>query len=157
MDLSIFVDESGDFDLKSKHSPYYIFTLVFHNQDADIKNDILKLDRHILEKKYEKHAIHTAPLIRKEKPYENYNYEERKILFSQLYFFSRECKISYHAFIFEKKKFINKEKLISKMAQELGSFIKEKHDYFLPFNKIKVYYDNGQSEISSILLVSLST
>ena len=43
------------------------------------------------------------------------------------------------------------------MAQELGSFIKEKHDYFLPFNKIKVYYDNGQSEISSILLVSLST
>ena len=32
MDLSIFVDESGDFDINSKHSPYYIFTLIIHNQ-----------------------------------------------------------------------------------------------------------------------------
>ncbi|MBE5763941.1 MAG: DUF3800 domain-containing protein [Clostridiales bacterium] len=31
-ELSIFVDESGDFDIESKHSPYYIFSLVFHDQ-----------------------------------------------------------------------------------------------------------------------------
>ena len=32
-ELSVFVDESGDFGEYDYHSPYYIITLVFHNQD----------------------------------------------------------------------------------------------------------------------------
>ena len=35
-ELSIFVDESGDFGKYAKHSPYYAVTMVFHDQDADI-------------------------------------------------------------------------------------------------------------------------
>ena len=157
MYLSIFVDESGDFDLNSKHSPYYIFTLVFHNQDKDISVEIKKLDDHMEEKKFRKHAIHTAPLIRRERPYENYNYEERKVLFNQLYFFARKCDINYHTFVFEKKNFDSKEKIIARMAQELSFFIRNNIEFFSSFEKIKLYYDNGQNEISNILNVSLNT
>ena len=34
--LSIFVDESGDFGEYSPHSPYYIITMVLHDQSKDI-------------------------------------------------------------------------------------------------------------------------
>lgn len=42
--LSIFVDESGDFGLYTHHSPYYIVTLVFHDQSVDISKNIACLN-----------------------------------------------------------------------------------------------------------------
>ena len=41
-ELSIFVDESGDFGEYNYHSPYYIITMVFHNQAVDISKEIAK-------------------------------------------------------------------------------------------------------------------
>ena len=35
-ELSIFIDESGDFGEYAVHSPYYIITMVYHEQDKDI-------------------------------------------------------------------------------------------------------------------------
>ena len=46
-ELSIFVDESGDFDINSKHSPYYLITLVFHDQSKSINHDINVLEEHL--------------------------------------------------------------------------------------------------------------
>ncbi len=43
-ELSIFVDESGDFGEYEKHAPYYIVTMVFHDQSVDISEHIHKLD-----------------------------------------------------------------------------------------------------------------
>ena len=34
--LSVFVDESGDFGKVNNASPYYIVTLVLHNQSEDL-------------------------------------------------------------------------------------------------------------------------
>ena len=48
-ELSIHVDESGDFgDYSSKFAPYYIFTLVFHEQENGITENIKVLDREII-------------------------------------------------------------------------------------------------------------
>ena len=45
-ELSIHEDESGDFgDYSTKFAPYYIFTLVFHEQENDITENIKILDR----------------------------------------------------------------------------------------------------------------
>ena len=35
-ELSIFIDESGDFGPYAKHSPYYLVTMVFHDQRRSI-------------------------------------------------------------------------------------------------------------------------
>ena len=43
-ELSIFIDESGDFGAYAPHSPYYIISLVFHDQDEDIQPAIDKLE-----------------------------------------------------------------------------------------------------------------
>ena len=38
--LSVFVDESGDFGEYEKHAPYYIVSMVFHDQSIDISPNI---------------------------------------------------------------------------------------------------------------------
>lgn len=43
-ELSIFVDESGDFGKYQSHAPYYIITMVLHEQRADISDNLKKLD-----------------------------------------------------------------------------------------------------------------
>ena len=43
-ELSVFVDESGDFGQYDYHSPYYILSFVFHDQEADITSALDILD-----------------------------------------------------------------------------------------------------------------
>ena len=44
-ELSIFVDESGDFGEYEKHAPYYIVTMIFHDQTIDISDNINLLNK----------------------------------------------------------------------------------------------------------------
>ena len=47
-ELSIFIDESGDFGEYDYHSPWYIVTMVFHEQEASIQEPMEYLNRDIL-------------------------------------------------------------------------------------------------------------
>ena len=42
-ELSIFIDESGDFGPFEKHAPYYVLSLVFHDQSDDISDHLHKI------------------------------------------------------------------------------------------------------------------
>ena len=53
-ELSIFIDESGDFGAYSKHSPYYIISMVFHNQSLNIDQAVLKLNQELKYAYYQK-------------------------------------------------------------------------------------------------------
>ena len=76
--LSIFIDESGDFGKFDKNCPFYLVTMVFHNQSENICSEILKLDNSLVMQGYNKHCLHTGPLIRKEEVYEFLKIDERK-------------------------------------------------------------------------------
>ena len=54
-EFSIFVDESGDFDDYADHSSYYIISLVLHDQDVDITQDIDWLENRLAELGYPNH------------------------------------------------------------------------------------------------------
>ena len=43
-ELSIFIDESGDFGEVKERPAYYLVTFVFHNQKNDISEQVLKLE-----------------------------------------------------------------------------------------------------------------
>ena len=43
------------------------------------------------------------------------------------------------------------------MAQELAIFIRDNLQTLISFDTVKIYYDNGQNEISKILNVSFNT
>ena len=67
-ELSIFVDESGDFGDYKHHSPYYIISMVFHNQDNNITNEITKFNNELVLLGLESH--HCIIYIKRENPSE---------------------------------------------------------------------------------------
>ena len=80
--LSIFVDESGDFGPYSSHSPYYIVSMVFHNQANDISGNVAKLNEELNNLGLKEHVVHTEPLIRREENYRNMSPNERRAIFT---------------------------------------------------------------------------
>ena len=156
--LSIFVDESGDFGGYSQLSKYYIVTMVFHDQTQDISAQIQKLDSEILSLGYEKDfVIHTAPLIRKEEMFSSVSPNERRALFTKLFYFVTKSEIHYKTFVFEKKQFENVFKLEGRMAKEMSQFIRANNEFFQNFEEVLLYYDNGQHELNRILNTVLAT
>ena len=101
-ELSIFIDESGDFGTYDIRSPYYIITMVFHDQSCDISEPIAKLRRDLSNLRIDPdHSVHTGPIIRREKEYE---------------------------------------------------FIAEHTSELVEPECVKIYYDNGQTEVTRILV-----
>ena len=95
MILSVFIDESGDFGPYEIHAPYYLVSMILHNQNIDITENIKVFDAHLSNLGYQHHAIHTGPLIRRESVYSNDLVEERKRLFNALFNFARRLDFQY--------------------------------------------------------------
>lgn len=156
--LSIFVDESGDFGEYESHSPYYIVTMVFHNQSINLTPNIKTLNNTLTQMGYPgNQAIHTEPLIRREKPYQHFQPNERRAIFSKLYYFTLGCNIKYKSFIFRKDECENTFKLESKIVQNISRFFQDNLSFFHNYEKIILYYDNGQHQLNRILNTVLAT
>lgn len=157
-ELSIFVDESGDFGEYEQHAPYYIITMVFHDQSNDISQNINILNNALKQIGYgDEQAVHTEPLIRRESPYQYFQPNERRAIFAKLYYFTLNCAIKYKSFVFRKAEYENSFKLEARMARDLSQFIRENLEYFQRFEKVILYYDNGQHELNRILNTVLAT
>ena len=131
--LSIFVDESGDFGEYSNHSPYYIVTMVFHNQDKNISNHVEKLNNGLSLINLKDHTIHTNPLVRREDNYEYMEQPERRKIFQMLFTFAISCDIHYKTFIFSKKDFSNEFDMEGRMAKDIMQFVNEHLSFFKTF------------------------
>lgn len=99
-ELSIFIDESGDFGDYSPHSPYYIITMVFHDQ---------------------------------------------------MVAFIRQINIRYKCFYIEKRHIGDVVEATGKLSKQISQFVRDHYEEFLSFDDVKIYYDNGQVEVSKIL------
>lgn len=156
-ELSIFVDESGDFGSYSVHSPYYLFALVLHEQADGIDQAVVELDNRIDEHGFPVHAIHSGPIIRNEGFYKNFDPDDRKRLFNDILFFTKKVSIKYHIVSVDKKQIEGKRRMIERLSKQFAIFIREHLEYFSGFDKIIVYYDYGQSEITTILTSVLNS
>ena len=151
-ELSIFVDESGDFGEYSYHSPYYIITMVFHNQDNDISEVVNKFNHELTLLGFnQQHCVHNGPIIRREAPYEHMSIKERRRILNKMVAFTRQLEISFKCFHIEKKHILDTVEASGKLSKQLASFIRDNYNKFLSYDKIKVYYDNGQIELTRIL------
>ncbi len=156
-ELSIFIDESGDFGEVVNTSPYYIVTFVFHDQSDDITDKIKRLDRQLKDCGFEDEYIHTHPIIRKEEPYHNLTIDDRRKILNKMLRFTMACDISFFNIVVNKNEAGDKFKLSAKIAKELSGFIKENLAFFQSFDNIIVYYDHGQQELSVIINTILNT
>lgn len=150
-ELSIFVDESGDWGEYTYHSPYYIITFVFHDQTIDITDDLSKLENDLKNIGYSGHCLHAGPIIRGEEDYRGIDIHTRKKIFMKTMGFIRRMNIQYKSFYIEKKQFDDPMEAIGRLSKLLATFVREHLDLFFEYDKVKVYYDNGQHEVTKIL------
>lgn len=151
-DLSIFVDESGDFGSYEYHAPYYLVTLVFHEQKNDESENIAHFDRALSEIGMDNHTVHAGPLIRREEVYINMTVDERMKIFNRAFNFMRKAQITYKTFMVEKMHFEESLDLVSALSKQMSRFFGENLEYFNLFDRIIIYYDNGQVELTKILV-----
>lgn len=156
-ELSIFIDESGDFGDAVNTSPYYIVSLIFHDQDVDISEPIQRLEKQLFIAGISDKYIHTHPIIRREPPYDVLSIDERRKILNKMLRFTMACDINYFNIVIDRKEAENKMALSAKIAKSLSKFINEHYEYFIPYDSIIVYYDNGQQELSVILNTILNT
>ena len=155
--LSVFIDESGDFGLYEPHSPYYFVAMVLHDQSVDIRENISAFETHLTNLGYPHHAVHTGPLIRRESVYENDLVENRKRLYGALFHFVRKLNIKYSFAMVKKAECADVIALTAKLSNELAAILRNDAEFWNSHDRIILYYDNGQIELTKILISVFNT
>ena len=95
--------------------------------------------------------IHLAYLVAKRGDYSHFDLEKRKSIFWAIFYFSNRVKVKIKTIIIDKKYINKKMQLNIALAREIGKLITENKNYFNSFDKIVIYYDNGQETLATIL------
>lgn len=150
-ELSVFIDESGDFGEIKEQPAYYLVTFVFHNQDNGIEEQVSKLEESVRDSGFDVEYIHTGPLIRREEVFARYSIDERRKLLYKMLNFVNRCPISCLTVIVDRKGATDKIALSGRLAKAINRALSGHIDFFSDFDKVIVYYDNGQVELGTIL------
>jgi len=155
--LSCFIDETGDFGKYDFHSPYYMVAVVLHEQSDSIQKQVDGLETYLSSLGFPDHALHSGPLIRRESMYSGMQMEDRRKLFNLLYQFARKLPIRYFCAKVRKSECRDTDELESKLTKAIASEIDAHYDYWHSFDRIIIYYDNGQKPLKQILNIIFSS
>lgn len=150
-ELSIFIDESGDFGEITERPAYYLVTLLFHDQKNDIASNVKKLEDSTKNSGFDFEYIHTGPVIRREDVFSGLSIDERRKLLFKMLNFIVSSPIAYEMAVVNRKEAPDKISLSGKLGREISNVIGKHKAFFDGFDKIIVYYDNGQIELGAIL------
>lgn len=148
--LNIFVDETGEFGYGVKSSMLYGISFTFHEQDNDISGELNNLNNRLMKIGYT-NMIHMSDLIMRRGDYSKFDIKMRKSIFNSIYQFSRKIPVKYHTIIIDKRFIDNGNVLRKQIINEVNKMIKNNEGYFNKFDKIVMYYDNGQEPLGYIL------
>ena len=95
--------------------------------------------------------IHLAYLVAKRGDYSHFDFEKRKSIFWAIFYFSNRVKVRIRTVIVDKRYINKKMQLNMALAREIGKFINENQEYINSFDKVVIYYDNGQETLATIL------
>ena len=148
--LNIFIDESGDFGFTKGSSELYGISFTIHESDDSIKKDLEYLNHRLKKANYDG-MIHLADLVARRGDYTNFNLEQRKNIFWSIFHFSRRVPVKIHTIIVDKRYKNSKTQLNKELATSINNFFNSINDYMNKFEKIVIYYDNGQETLGAII------
>jgi hypothetical protein len=148
--LNIFVDETGEFGFDDGSSRLYGVSFTFHEQNDDISPELNILNNNLSKLGYNG-MIHMADLILRRGDYTHFDIIKRKKIFNAIYQFSRRIKVKYTSIIVDKKYNKSIRLLRKALITEIRNIVNSNIDYFKRFDRIVMYYDNGQENLSVIL------
>ena len=124
-ELSVFIDESGDFGVYDFRCPFYIITMVFHDQSVPIAEEIRKLNQELSYMNLHNLCIHTGPIIRREEIYEYMDLSDRRRIFNKMVAFFRQVNIRYKCFSIEKKHIDDAVIASAQLSKKISQFIRD--------------------------------
>lgn len=97
------------------------------------------------------HCVHVGPLVRREGEYSTMLRETRQAIFRRMAAFVRKSPITYRCFSIDKHFDSRDAAVHDHLLQGITRYLISRTDEFNSFDKVKVYYDNGQSQVKSLL------
>lgn len=156
--ISVFVDESGNFEDLKDPARYCIVTLVLHNQTSDISKYIAELDRanEDLGMDPERFQFHAGPLIRQEGMCAALSRRQRARLFDRMMTFVRNVDFRYISFCVDTQFVNTPEQIHEKLKREMLEFFAVHKEVFESMGRINLYYDAGQKSVTRLLRTTLA-
>lgn len=154
--LNIFIDESGDFGFVKGSSELYAVSFTIHDSADSIVNELKYLNDSLEKQKYSG-MLHLAYLIAKRDEYSKLGLEERQKIFWTIFNFARKVPVKLKTIILDKRYMNTRSQLNKAISIEINKFINENKRYFDTFDKIVIYYDNGQETLATILDIIFAT
>lgn len=148
--LNIFIDESGDFGFEKGSSELYAISFTIHESNNSINRELQYLNNCLKEQKYDG-MLHLAYLIAKRDEYSSFNLQQRQKIFWTCFNFAIKIPIKLKTIILDKRYMNSKSQLNKAIYIEINNFIDENRRYLQTFEKIVIYYDNGQQTLATIL------
>jgi hypothetical protein len=102
-------------------------------------------------------TIHMGSLIRRELEYRHYERSLRIKAFRKMFAFVQKTPIAYKSFVIEKKQLASRLEWNVRLTKLIGAFVKENLQYFTEFDRAIIYYDNGQSELTGVVITIFNT
>ncbi len=151
-EVSVFVDESGSFESDERSSRYYLVCFVFHEQSADISPWVSELEAFLESAGLgARHCVHVGPLVRREGEYSNMDRVVRQAVFRHMAAFARKSPISYRCFLVDKHFGGGDSAVHDSLFRKMSEFLASRSYLTEAVDRLKVYYDNGQSQVRKLL------
>lgn len=148
--MNIFIDESGDFGFTSGSSELYGVSFTIHDSNDSIVDELAYLKNRLTKANYDG-MIHLADLVAKRGEYFQFKLEQRKDIFWAIFNFSKRVKVKIHTIIVDKRFKNSKAQLNRELATEINKLFNLLNSYMNEFEKVVVYYDNGQEALGAII------
>ena len=145
------MDESGRFQHSDSDSRFYIVSLILHDQAVDLAPALSGLDLHFRDLHLEKLCFHAGPLIRQEKVFAVMDRSFRYRIFAAMMGFARHVDFRYHCLVVDKKDVTSSDQIDKRLGEDLSGFLSEHRKELSDFDRVKIYYDCGQSPVTNLL------
>lgn len=152
-ELSIFIDESG---IQEGTSRYYLVTLVLHDQSQRIDSHVDAYQTSLRMRGLPDIPFHSTPLLRGHDAYASLDMGNRKRLLVSFGTFVRTLPIRYRAFAYRSSEFSTAQRLRALLKRDLTLFLFDHLELFQAFDRVKIYYDNGQPAVTEALHSAVS-
>ena len=147
-ELSLFIDESGD---KTNRARYFVLTLVIHNQKYAIDTKVNHYEDFLSRSDLPNIPFHSEPLLNRHGDYEYLDILQRKKMLVAFNVLVQRLPIHYVSFVYKTSEFDTPEKLATRLKRDISGMLFDNLEFFQDFDRVKIYYDNGQDVVRKAL------
>lgn len=154
-ELSLFIDESGDSN--SPHTRYFLITAVVHNQSEGITDKIISYEKSLVLADLPNIPFHSEPLLNGHGAYEGISIKVRKKLLYSFNVLVQRLPIRYRTLVYRHSEYGNTQTLANILRRDLTELFSDNLEFFQSFERVKIYYDNGQDIVKRTLYESVES